>query len=143
MKTLIVYDSKFGNTQIVAQALAETFNCPAHLAGEVNPGDLTAYDLLIFGSPTHGGFPSEAVHQLLNAVQSLKGIKAAAFDTRTKTTIFGYAAPKIHRELGKKGAHLLVPPEGFYVLGKEGPLAQGEVPRAVQWAESISTLLGK
>lgn len=50
----------------------------------------------------------------------------AAFDTRTKRTIFGYAAPKIVKNLEQNGGHLLAPPEGFFVLGKKGPLKDRE-----------------
>jgi hypothetical protein len=31
----------------------------------------------------------------------------------------------------------LAPPEGFFVLGTKGPLLEGEIERAVIWAEGI------
>jgi hypothetical protein len=106
---------------------------------DVNPADLKGFDLLIFGSPTHGGFPSEGIYNLLKNPLALEGINTAAFDTRTKTTVFGYAAPKMAKNLHKNGAHLLAPAEGFFVLGIKGPLMAGELERAADWAKGIAS----
>lgn len=37
----------------------------------------------------------------------------------------------------KKGAGVIVPPEGFIVKGSEGPLNEKEKERAAAWADSI------
>jgi flavodoxin I len=50
-----------------------------------------------------------------------------------------YAAKHIADRLKKKGSQLIVPPEGFFVEGMEGPLVQGELERAADWAKHIST----
>jgi hypothetical protein len=31
----------------------------------------------------------------------------------------------------------LTPPEGFFVLGKKGPLEEGELTRAAKWAKTL------
>ena len=103
----------------------------------MNPSELKTCDLLILGSPTHGGFPTESIYGLLKALLALEGVSVAAFDTRTKTTIFGYAAPKIAKALQRNGANLLVPPEGFLVLGMHGPLKDGELERAKKWTQHL------
>ena len=138
MKALVVYDSVHGNTEKVAQMVGEVIGAQEHLVSEINPADLDGYDLLVFGSPTHGGFPTEGIHNLLKEALVLNGINSAAFDTRTKTTIFGYAAPKMARNLEKNGGKLLLPPEGFYVGGIEGPLLDGELERAAAWAQGLA-----
>ena len=46
----------------------------------------------------------------------------------------GYAAPSIAKRLEKAGGRLAVPPEGFAVVGTEGPMKQGELERAAEWA---------
>jgi hypothetical protein len=91
---------------------------------------MKGFGLLFVGSPTHGGFPTKRIHALLQAPLALKRIGAAAFDTRTRTTIFGYAATKIARDLQRHGARLLAPAEGFLVAGIRGPLKEGELARA-------------
>jgi hypothetical protein len=80
----------------------------------------------------------------------LEGVKVAAFDTRYREAeiekvrilaflvkIFGYAAKPIADRLEKKGGELAVPPEGFYVTDTEGPLFEGELERAADWARQI------
>ena len=48
-----------------------------------------------------------------------------------------YAAPRISAALEKVGATIAAPPEGFIVTGTEGPLKDGELPRAGEWAKGI------
>lgn len=105
-------------------------------------GDSASTDLLIVGSPTHGGRPTPAIQDFLNRVSAsaIKDIDVAAFDTRFSTRlvrIFGYAAGKIAGSLKTKGGTLFLSPEGFFVKGKEGPLKEGELERAAGWARGI------
>ena len=144
MKALIVYDSVYGNTEKIARAIAEAITPSGEVkvlrAGEANPSELESIDLLIVGSPTHGGRPTPAVQNLLNKVPKLQGIKVAAFDTRIPTKlvrVFGYAAGRIANNLKKKGSTLIASPEGFFVTGGQGPLKEGELERAAGWAKGI------
>lgn len=144
MKTLVVYDSLYGNTEKIAQAIgaALTGEVKVLRVGEVDPSELKALDLLIVGSPTHGGRPSPAMQEFLDKVQkpALEGTNVAAFDTRLSTRwvgIFGYAAGRIAKSLKEKGGNLLLSPEAFYVEGTEGPLKEGELERAAAWAREI------
>jgi flavodoxin len=144
MKALIVYDSVYGNTEKIARAIAEAITPSGEVkvlrAGEANPSELESIDLLIVGSPTHGGRPTPAVQNLLNKVPKLQGIKVAAFDTRIPTKlvrVFGYAAGRIANNLKKKGSTLIASPEGFFVTGGQGPLKEGELERAAAWAKGI------
>ena len=50
------------------------------------------------------------------------------------------AAKPIINKLTSKGGQLVLPPEGFYVEGMEGPLLEGELDRAVKWADEIQQL---
>jgi flavodoxin I len=146
MKTLIVYDSVYGNTEKIARAMAEAIIPPDEVkvlrAGEANPPELTSIDLLIVGSPTHGGRPTPAVQEFLNKVDqpSLEGINVTTFDTRATskfTRIFGYAAGRIAGHLKRKGGTLIASPEGFFVTGTKGPLKEVELERAAGWAKGI------
>ena len=144
MKALIVYDSVYGNTEKIARAIAEAITPSGEVkvlrAGEANPSELESIDLLIVGSPTHGGRPTPAVQNLLNKVPKLQGIKVAAFETRIPTKlvrVFGYAAGRIANNLKKKGSTLIASPEGFFVTGGQGPLKEGELERAAAWAKGI------
>jgi len=144
MKALIVYDSVYGNTEKIAKAIAEAITPSGEVkilrAGEANLSELASIDLLIVGSPTHGGRPTPAVQDFLNKVPKLQGINVAAFDTRIQTKlvrVFGYAAGRIANNLKKRGSILIASPEGFFVTGGRGPLKEGELERAAAWAKGI------
>jgi flavodoxin I len=158
MKTMIIYDSFYGNTEKVAQAMATALGlgAEARRVGDVQPGQLTGLSLLIVGSPTRAFRASPATVQLLGGLpaNALSGVKVAAFDTRMDIAdaqvpgilrffagIFGYAAKPIAARLQKKGGTLAAPPEGFVVLGSEGPLKEGELERAAEWARRSAATL--
>lgn len=148
MKTLLIYDSLYGHTKVIAQAINDALPDEVRMlqAGEVNPAELGACDLLIVGAPTHGGQPSDPVKELLGKVpaSALEGVKAAAFDTRHTARLlrlFGFAAPRIAKSLKEKGGTLVSAAEGFFVTGGKGPLREGEVERAAAWAKDIVGLV--
>lgn len=143
MRALTVFDSKYGNTARVAHAISEAIGGQLLSVSDLDPSHLERIELLILGSPTNGGRPTEAVYRLLQGPLLLEGIRAAAFDTRTvsiwnRILPFGYAAPRIASSLETHGARLVAPPEGFVVLGIKGPLKVGELERAAIWAKQIA-----
>jgi flavodoxin I len=144
MKALVVYDSTYSNTEKIAKAIgaALTGDVKVLRAAEANTADFAAFDLIVIGSPTYGGRPMPSVADLMNKIPEsvIKGKNVAAFDTRIPTKIvkiFGFAADRIAKNLKDKGANLVVPAEAFYVLGKEGPLKDGELERAATWAKTL------
>lgn len=145
MRALAVYDSVHGNTQKVAQAIGDAPGGQVSVrhVSEVSAADVEAVDLLIVGSPTHGGWFTEAIKDWLDQLPAadLHGIPVAVFDTRTPPTIlsriFGWAAPRIAKRLEKTGAELVGEPGGFIVEGIKGPLQEGELERAAGWAQEI------
>jgi flavodoxin I len=153
MKALIIYDSTYGNTEKIAQAIGNGLTGDVKVAriGEVNPSELKTYDLLIVGSPVHGGRPTPELEAFIKQLpaNSLKSISVAAFDTRFEAedqgaglrllmSVIRYAAERIAKALVKKGGTLVAEPEGFIVENKEGPLKQGELERATKWATQLS-----
>ena len=153
MEVLVVYDSMYGNTEKIAKSIggAITGNVQVLRASEANPSDLKSINFLIIGSPTQGFRPAKSVQTFIESIpgNALKGIDVAAFDTRIPASdvgtglrllmkIGGYAAPRIANALKKKGGNLAVPPEGFFVKDKEGPLKEGELERAASWAKEIA-----
>lgn len=145
MKTLVVYDSLYGNTKAIAQAVGDALPDEVEVlhVSNADASGLEAYDLLVVGAPTHGARPSPDMQGFLDKIQplALEGVKVAGFDTRMTNkliTVFGVAAPKIAKALQKKGGALVGVPEGFYVTGGEGPLKEGEVERAAVWAKELA-----
>jgi flavodoxin I len=155
MKILIVYDSFFGNTEKIALAIKEVLEkdprvseAKALRVEEADPKKLEGLSMLIVGSPTRAFRPSPAVTGFIKQIpaRELAGKKVAAFDTgisgedasprflRIFIRLFGYAAKPISARLVKKGASLVIAPEGFLVQDTEGPLKEGELERAAHWA---------
>ena len=119
MKASIVFESMFGNTREIAEAIAAGF-------------------------ATRDG---EAIVRTVDEVSNddmadQGGKRAAAFDTRFDKSKFvtGSAARRIGRVLRRHGLRLFHPEHSFSVTGMNGPLAVGEVKRARAWgAEMAST----
>ncbi|MGO4248939.1 flavodoxin family protein [Paenarthrobacter sp. RAF54_2] len=146
MKAVIVYDSAFGNTKEIAEAVASglgTAKARTVPIAQFRRGDVSAGDLLVVGSPINGWRPTPKIMEGLAAVgmQGLSGVLAAAFDTRVKLFIHGDAAKKISRQLRNAGATLVSQPMPFYVKGTEGPLLAGEPERARNWGGELLTLM--
>jgi flavodoxin len=142
MNTLIIYDSLYGNTELLARTISEAVTGDLEVArvGDTNLSGLGSFDLVIVGSPTQGGRPTQAMQEYLSRLPSLGGAKVAAFDTRlTKrwVKVFGFAASGIATSLKARGGTLVAEPEGFFVEGKEGPLVEGERERAKAWTLGI------
>jgi flavodoxin len=146
MNSTVVYESRYGNTARIAQAIATSLEAagPVRL---VEATDATAFavagvDLLVVGGPTEGHGVSPTLRGRLEQLppDALKDVIVAAFDTRLTwpAILAGASAPGIARILQRKGARLIVPPESFLVTGtKNVHLCDGEIERAGAWAERI------
>lgn len=158
MKTIVIFDSIYGNTKAIAESIAQGIVGDVRILNvkDADISELNNLDLLIVGSPTHGGRPSKDTKVFLDSIpkNALKNIRVAAFDTgisqegkgffmRTIINIFNYAAKPISRNLEKKGGIVIAEPDGFIVEGREGPLKPGELERATRWAREISQKLDK
>jgi flavodoxin len=150
MNILIVYFSKYGNTQLVAEKITETITATNGQKKSVqminleqlNEADLEAADLVIMGTPTHKMNLPDAVRPLIERLPGkvLRGKQVAAFDTsyRMSALLARFtAAKKLNSKLRKLGGKPIVSPETFHVVECEGPLYQGELERVQEWASSI------
>lgn len=153
MNTVIVYDSQFGNTERLAQVIAERLGSARLMRVEAagalaHPG----CDLLIVASPTQRQKASAAMQEWLERFPrgALKDVPAAAFDTRYRMSRFltGSAAQRIASRLKRIGVRLVVPPESFFMERDVPPqgekrrhelerLEPGEEKRATRWAAGI------
>ena len=70
MKALVIYDSLYGNTRLIAQAISEAIPGEVELVhvGDVKLSELGDYDLLVVGGPTQGAQPSPPVKELLDKI---------------------------------------------------------------------------
>ena len=144
MKSMVVYDSVSGNTKQIAEAIGRALgeDAKVYRPDVIDGTALRNVDLLVIGSPTYGGKPTESVTRLIDRIIPTlpAGIMVAAFDTRLKmrfVRIFGFAADKIAAAFAQKGAQV-VGTKGFIVKGRTGPLAEGEVERASSWGRQLA-----
>lgn len=137
---LIIYDSTYGNTKLIAETIAATLGADTKCLGidDVRNENLPN-DLLVVGCPINAWHPTPKVVKFLQALppSGLTGVKAAAFDTRLDSFFSGNAAKKIAKGLKNAGATLVVPPQAFYVKGTKGPLIDGQLEKAKNWAGSL------
>lgn len=151
MKSFVIYDSYFGNTEKIAKAIGQELRAEAMNVRDIKIGSAKNLDLLVVGSPTRAFQASPAIKSFLNKLPSgfLSGVKVAAFDTgisESDTPVkilklgikyFGYAAQKIAKQMLKKGGELAMEPVGFFVTDTKGPLKEKEIERARKWASEL------
>jgi flavodoxin len=153
MKSIVIYASRYGNTQRIAEAITETLQTHGEVqlfpADEALPILPKGIDLVVIGGPTEAHRMTKPVARLFARMGRgvLQGMAAAAFDTRLRGSraLTGSAGSGVARKLRRVGARLIVPAESFFVRSRtssEQPeLEPGELERAVTWAESLATLL--
>ena len=144
MKAIVVYESMHGNTQAVAEAIAnklkEKGSVQVLKVDQMPAVKWDAVDLLVMGCPTYAFNMPPSVQKILKGLpkNTLADVQVAAFDT--KMNLFGKfnnAASKLDKVLRKLGGKSVLSPQNFIVLDKEGPLAEGELARAEAWAEKM------
>jgi flavodoxin len=153
MQTLIIYDSKFGNTEKIAQAIARGVGpiSDARVTSTSEAARVVATlaappDLVLVGGPTHNRGSSAGLRAFVEALPAtLRGVPTAAFDTRYRgpNLLMGSAASAVAKALAKRGTAIVAPPESFFVV-RRGPLPlqvlePGEIERAEAWGHAIGT----
>lgn len=166
-RALLVFESMFGNTATIAQAIAdglvagldvdvvEVGDAPTVIADDVS--------LLVLGGPTHAFGMSRPSTRRSAAQQAEHGVvsrgiglrewlaavdvrparpSAAVFDTMLAGPRWIRWMPSAgrgaHRGLRRLGLHMAAPPETFYVTDTTGPLVDGEEERARQWGRRLA-----
>jgi len=162
MRSLVIYESWFGNTQQIAQQVAVALEAEGEVevlsVGDPLPS-LEDVDLLVVGAPTHvhglsgkrsresaldqggQGQVGVGVRGFIDGLPNgARGPRVAAFDTRADKPVWlvGSAARGIARRLREHGYMLAVGPESFFVQGTPGPLEAGELERAAEWGKKLA-----
>ena len=150
MQTVVVYDSKFGNTERIADAIARGVGTLGSVlvmdTAEAARSLAERPDLLLVGGPTQNRAMSPGLREFVDALPaSLRGVPTATFDTRYRgsTLFMGSAANEATKVLRKAAGRLVAPPESFFI-GRGGPLERqtleaGEVERAESWGRAVAT----
>jgi hypothetical protein len=168
MHALVVFESMFGNTRVIATAVADGLSSEMDTdivevgaAPTVIPeGD----ELLVVGGPTHAFGMSRPRTRQTAGEQAERGlvstgiglrewldlvergsdrVAAAAFDTRIEKPhwLVGSAGRGVEKRLRRLGFRVVAPSESFYVGGTPGPLLDGEEERARRWGVRLASEL--
>jgi len=162
MRSLVVYESWFGNTRRVAEEIAGGLAAEGDvdvLSVDDRVPTLEDVDLLVLGGPTHihglssrrsregaltqgaHGEPGIGARGFIERLPNgARGPRVAAFDTRAHKPVLlvGSAARGIARRLREHGYRLAADPESFFVEGTPGPLEEGELERAKEWGRTLA-----
>lgn len=163
-RALVVYESMFGNSEQVARAVAAGVGevLDVDLVEVTHaPADLGEYEVVVVGGPTHAfsmsrattrrdareqgathGCVAEGLREWLAALpdQALHPW-FATFDTRVTRVrhLPGSAARSAARSARRHGMREVVAPESFFVEDVDGPLADGELDRALAWGRAVAS----
>ena len=167
MRALVVYESMFGNTRTIAEAVAEGLSGEVQGVQVVEVGDaptvVEGIDLLVVGGPTHAFSMSrqstresavkETDQPLVSSRGGIRewldrleppssGVAGATFDTKVmKPRLPGSAAAAAQKRLRRLGVRIAAPAETFGVDGMTGPLLDHEPERARRWGEQLASSL--
>jgi menaquinone-dependent protoporphyrinogen IX oxidase len=168
MRAVVVYESIFGNTRALAEAIGEGLSGRFSVTvNEVSgaPSVLTGVNLLVVGGPIHAWSMTREMTRKIARSQAASAsieppstgigvreyleklsdaqdhVAAAAFDTALRASGWlptGSAAKPAARRLEARGYRLLAKPEHFYVTATDGPLEPGELERARAWGVGLA-----
>jgi flavodoxin len=147
----VIYDSRFGNNEKLAQALKTGMvntglSVDALKIGDFDPRTLPRYDLICVGGPTHVARMSNPVKSFFSELKTidLRGKKGFCYGTRmeSRMNIFDIngSAKKIEGKLKRKGVHILVPAVNVIVEGREGPLVSGSEKRFIDLGAELGEM---
>jgi len=146
-RNLIVYESKYGNTKLVAEKIEEGMKDTP--GTEVVVSELTKvdtkqfaeFDAILVGSPNHIGSATSGVKKFIDNLGKLKleGKTVAVFDTYMGKDD-GKAMRKMEQKLGKKapGLKLITPGLSIRIDGMKGPVSEDELPKCKEFGTNIA-----
>jgi menaquinone-dependent protoporphyrinogen IX oxidase len=150
MEVFVVYDTKYGNTKLVAEKIAEGMR---EIEGiETSTSDVEEVDLervsdcdsILIGAPIHFGRPSRTITKFIDKLGRLDPeVKwAAVFDTYLKTD-FEKGVKPMEARMNEKlpRLKLIVPGLSVQVSGMESPIAEGELPKCIDFGKRVATQL--
>ena len=147
-KAIVVYESKYGNTKLVAETIVEGMNQVSGteaILAELNDADLTQideFDAILVGSPNHMGGATRSIRKFIDKLGKLKlaSKQGAVFDTYLAKD-FEKAVKKMEKQITEKvpGLTLIAPGLSIRVDGMKGPITDGELPKCKEFGVKIAT----
>jgi len=149
-KAIVIYESKYGNTKLVAETIIEGLRGVSGVdvvlseVKEVDLNQLAEFDAILVGSPNHMGGATRSIRKFIDRLGklNLEGKLAAVFDTYMGKD-FEKAVKKMEKQIREKvpGLKLAAPGLSIRVEGMKGPITEGELPKCKEFGVKIASLL--
>jgi len=147
-KVIVVYESRYGNTKLVAEKIIEGMREVEGIetvlaeVKEVDLNKIPNYDAILIGSPNHIGGPTRGIKKFIDKLGklSLGEKRFAVFDTYLGKD-FEKAVKKMEKRINEKapGLKLIAPGLSIKVQGMKGPIGEGEFPKCKEFGNKIAT----
>jgi len=154
LKVIVVYESKYGNTKLVAETIIEGMSRVEGIETvikelkDVDLNKIAVYDAILIGSPNHYGGPTKGVKEFIDRLGKfhLNGKLFAVFDTylgKKSDYFFEKAVKKMVKIINEKIPALkqIAPGLSLKVQGMKGPIVEGELPKCKEFGKKIANQL--
>ncbi len=150
MKVFVVYDTKYGNTKLVAEKIVEVLREVKGIETAIS--DVESIDLekvadsnaILMGAPNHLGSPARTIRKFID--------KLGKLDLTTKWVAVFYtylgkdfeqAMKKMEKRIGEKvpSLKIMTPGLSIRVDGMKGPITDGELRKCRDFGKKIATQL--
>jgi len=150
VKVFVVYDTKHGNTKLVAEKIVEGMGEVEGIetaisdVEEIDLENAANSDAILIGSPNHFGGPVRGINKLIDKLGKLdlKAKWVAVFDTYLGGD-FEKAVKKMEKRIGEKVPALKLVTSGLSIKvgGMKGPIVDGELPKCKDFGKNIANQL--
>lgn len=151
-KVFVIYDTKYGNTKLVAEQIAEGLKevegteTAIGYVKEIDIEKVAEYDAIVLGAPNHMGRPSRTMKKFIDRLAEidLKAKNVAVFGTYSgRVRSVDRAVKKLEKMVEKKLPNLnpILPGLSIRVNGIPGPIVEGELPKCKDFGKRIANQL--
>lgn len=146
MKVIVVYDTKYGNTKLVAEKIVEGMMEVKEVetaisdVKKVNLEEVADSEVLLIGSPNHVGKPARGIEAFIDKLGKidLKTKQVCVFDTHMAED--NRAQAKMEERIREKLPSLKLITPGLSIkvktgLSMKGPIEDGELPKCLDFGK--------
>ncbi len=149
-RVIVVYDSQYGNTERVAETIAEGMRDAGEIetyltnVKDVDVDTIANYDAILIGSPNHAGGPTRSIKKFVDGLGNLPvaGKEFAVFDTYMGKDV-EKAVTKMEQRINEKAPALKMLAHGLSIRVEKwkGPIVDEELPKCKEFGNAIAAAL--
>jgi flavodoxin len=149
-KAIVIYESKYGNTKLVAEKIAEGMkeigdvDVILNRTSEVDLKIIPDFDIILVGSPNHMGGPTRNIKKFIDGFKKIdmKEKHIAVFDTYMGGD-FETAISKMESRIKEKvpGSKPEILGLSIKVQGMKGPIEADELTKCKEFGHDVAKLI--